>query len=50
MNEIGDFVLWLWGFVFGFGIGVFKGRQSIVRDAQALVAETIMKIREGHKA
>lgn len=49
MNEIGDFLLWIWGFVFGFGIGVLRGRRSIVREAQALVAETIMKIREGYK-
>lgn len=49
MNELGDFVLWIWGFVFGFGIGILKGRRSIAREAQELVAETIMKIKEGYK-
>jgi len=44
-----DTLIWIWGFVFGYGIGVLRGRRSIVREAQALVAEAIMKIREGHK-
>jgi hypothetical protein len=40
-----DFIIWIWGFVFGFGIGVLRGRRSIVREAQALVNETIMEIK-----
>ena len=41
-----DFIIWIWGFVFGFGIGVLRGRRSIVREAQALVNETIKEYRD----
>ena len=44
-----DTLIWGFGFLVGFMLGVIKGRHSIVREAQALVAEAIMKVREGHK-
>jgi len=44
-----DTLIWGFGFLFGFVVGVIRGRRSIVREAQALVTEAIMKIREGHK-
>jgi len=44
-----DTLIWGFGFLVGFMLGVLKGRRSIVREAQALVAEAIMKIREGQK-
>ena len=44
-----DFVTWISVFLVGYLLGVLKGRRSIVREAQALVAEAIMRIREGHK-
>jgi spore maturation protein SpmA len=44
-----DFIIWISVFLVGYLLGVLKGRRSIVREAQALVAEAIMQIREGHK-
>jgi hypothetical protein len=44
-----DTLIWGFGFLVGFMLGVIRGRRSIVREAQALVAEAIMRIREGHK-
>ena len=44
-----DTLIWGFGFLVGFLVGVIKGRRSIVSEAQELVAETIMKIREGYK-
>ena len=44
-----DFIVWMGGFLVGFLVGVIRGRRSIVSEAQELVAETIMKIREGYK-
>ena len=40
-----DFVIWAGGFLVGFIVGVLRGRRSIVREAQALVNETIMEIK-----
>lgn len=37
------------GFLFGFMIGVIRGRHSIVREAQELVAQAIMEIREKYE-
>ena len=44
-----DFIVWMGGFLVGFLVGVIRGRRSIVREAQALVAEAIMETRKGHK-
>ena len=44
-----DFIIWISMFLVGYLLGVLKGRRSIVREAQALVAEAIMQIRDGHK-
>jgi len=44
-----DFIVWIGGFLVGFLVGVIRGRRSIVREAQELVAEAIMEIRKGHK-
>jgi hypothetical protein len=44
-----DTLIWGFGFLVGFMLGVIRGRHSIVREAQALVAEAIMQIRKGHK-
>ena len=44
-----DFIVWMGGFFVGFFVGVIRGRRSIVREAQELVAEAIMEIRKGHK-
>ena len=40
-----DFVIWVGGFLVGFIVGVLRGRRSIVREAQALVSETIMEVK-----
>jgi len=42
-------LIWGFGFLVGFMFGVIRGRRSIVREAQALVAEAIMQIRKGYK-
>ena len=44
-----DFIVWMGGFLVGFLVGVIRGRRSIVREAQALVSETILEIRKGYK-
>ena len=44
-----DFVTWISVFLVGYLLGVLKGRRSIVREAQALVAEAILEIRKGYK-
>jgi spore maturation protein SpmA len=44
-----DFIVWMGGFLVGFLVGVIRGRRSIVREAQELVAEAIMETRKGHK-
>ena len=43
-----NFIVCMGGFLAGFIVGVLRGRWSIVREAQALVNETIMEIRN-HK-
>ncbi len=40
-----DTLIWGCGFFVGFLVGVLRGRRSIVREAQALVSETIMEVR-----
>jgi hypothetical protein len=37
------------GFLVGFMVGVVRGRRSIVREAQELVAQVIMEIREKYE-
>ena len=44
-----DTLIWGFGFLVGFIVGVLRGRRSIVREAQELVAEAIMEVRKGHK-
>jgi hypothetical protein len=44
-----DTFIWAFGFLVGFIVGVIRGRRSIVREAQALVSETILEIRKGYK-
>ena len=44
-----DFIVWMGGFLVGFLVGVIRGRRSIVRETQELVAEAIMETRKGHK-
>lgn len=40
-----NFIVWGFGFLVGFVVGVLKGRRSIVREAQELVANAIMEVR-----
>ena len=40
-----DFIVCMGGFLAGFIVGVIKGRRSIVQEAQMLVANAIMEIR-----
>ncbi len=40
-----NFIVWTGGFLAGFIVGVLRGRRSIVREAQALVSETIMEVK-----
>jgi hypothetical protein len=40
-----DFIVWGFGFLVGFVVGVLKGRRSIVQEAQILVANAIMEVR-----
>ena len=42
-------LIWGFGFLVGYILGVLKGRHSIVREAQALVSEAILEIRKGYK-
>ena len=37
------------GFLVGFMVGVVRGRRSIVREAQELVAQAIMEIRDKYE-
>ena len=37
------------GFLVGFMVGVVRGRRSIVREAQELVAQAIMEIKEKYE-
>jgi hypothetical protein len=37
------------GLLVGFMVGVVRGRRSIVREAQELVAQVIMEIREKYE-
>ncbi len=49
MDEWGEgmenFIVWGFGFLVGFVVGVLKGRRSIVQEAQILVANAIMEVR-----
>ena len=40
-----DTLIWGCGFFVGFFVGVIRGRRSIVRDAQMLVANAIMEVK-----
>ena len=40
-----NFIVCMGGFLAGFIVGVLRGRWSIVREAQALVSETIMEVK-----
>ena len=40
-----DFIICMGGFLAGFIVGVLRGRRSIVREAQELVANAIMEVR-----
>ncbi len=37
------------GFLVGFMVGVIRGRRSILQEAQELVAQTIIEIREKYE-
>jgi len=45
-----DTLIWGFGFLVGYILGVLKGRHSIVREAQTLVNETIMEIRNHERS
>lgn len=40
-----DTLIWGFGFLVGFVVGVLKGRRSIVQEAQELVANAIMEVK-----
>jgi hypothetical protein len=40
-----NFIVWGFGFLVGYILGVLKGRHSIVQEAQELVANAIMEVR-----
>ena len=42
-------LIWAFGFLVGFMVGIVRGRRSIVREAQELVAQAIMEIREKYE-
>jgi hypothetical protein len=41
-----NFIVFIIGVLFGFMFGVLSGRRSIVKEAQALVAQAIMEVRK----
>ena len=45
-----DFIVCMGGFLAGFIVGVIKGRRSIVQEAQMLVANAIMEIRNHERS
>ena len=42
-------LIWASGFLVGFMLGIVRGRRSIVKEAQVLVAEAIMEIRDKYE-
>jgi hypothetical protein len=42
-------LIWAFGFLVGFMVGIVRGRRSIVREAQELVAQAIMEIKEKYE-
>ena len=45
-----NFIVCMGGFLAGFIVGVIKGRRSIVQEAQTLVANAIMEIRNHERS
>ena len=45
-----DTLIWGFGVLVGYIVGVIRGRRSIVQEAQALVNETIMDIRNHERS
>jgi hypothetical protein len=42
-------LIWAFGFLVGFMVGIVRGRRSIVREAQELVAQAIMEIKDKYE-